>query len=644
MSERIKHSLSQLRTSFLQIWGFDTLSIIVALLIFCSILLNLFPTVFHMLGFKARAGFTGFIPFFVVLLYTSFRIPGRLGKALSITLTFSFFGLSLAGLWQTGQSQSTVFNGIVPLFDASDYYIDALRLMAGQPFSPFSARRPLFPGLLAVLLTITGSNLMAALGILTAITACACYLAAKEIQRTHGAEAAVFILTILFLFYRYNNGLTMSESLGVALGALGFVFLWRGIADSKQPSFWIGLFVTTLALNARAGAFFVLPLLLLWGTWIFRAPETRPSWRFLLGGLGAIAGGFLVNWLVFRLLAVSSGTLFANFSYSLYGLASGGKHWSYIFTVHPELANLPEPYQSSTIYRLAFKQIMQNPGLLLQGMLYNWSNFFSTSAYGAFSYVSGGNVIVNTIIQHVLLVLCAIGIYKALNKKSSDAYSSFVTVAALGVLISVPFLPPTDASRMRPYAASMIIFALLPAMGLVFILEKLNSRIRLFLVPDQASPDYEMATVLSLGLILIMTFGSYFVKLVGNPPALPSPNCGAGFVSIVTRFDAGTYFNVVSDDDPVPDGIPNFHLNIYKSNSHELADPNLINWAIKAKPPVTMFYALDYRTYGKALISIPNKLLPQPGTLLEICGKWEIDPNLAGYKILYAKSTNALSP
>ena len=100
--------------------------------------------------------------------------------------------------------------------------------MAGQNLSSFSARRPLFPGLLAVLLTLTGRNLMASLGILTAITAGACYLAAKEIQRTHGAEAAAFVLTILFLFYRYNSGLVMSESLGVTLGALGFVLIWRG--------------------------------------------------------------------------------------------------------------------------------------------------------------------------------------------------------------------------------------------------------------------------------------------------------------------------------------------------------------------------------------------------------------------------------
>ena len=44
--------------------------------------------------------------------------------------------------------------------------------------------------------------------------------------------------------------------------------------------------------------------------------------------------------------------------------------------------------------------------------------------------------------------------------------------SAIGVFISVPFLPPTDAYRMRPYAASIVIFAALPAMGLNYILSR----------------------------------------------------------------------------------------------------------------------------------------------------------------------------
>ncbi len=645
MIANFQHKLLQQRVFPGKNWVLDALSIIIALIIYNWILANASSSILDALIFKTRTGFTEFIPFFILSLYIAFRLPGPLGRFFSVTLTFMFFGLALAELWRTGQSQSTVFNGIIPLFDASSYYNDALRLTVGQSFSSFSARRPLFPGLLAVLLVITNQNLMASLGILTAITAAACYLAAVEIKRTHGAEAAVFVLLILFLFYRFHSGLVMSEGIGVALGALGFALIWQGLYKLRPSIVWTGIFVFTLAVIARAGTFFVLPFLVLYGAWIFRKPASRLSWQFLVGGVGAICAGFLLNWLVFHFLATDSGTIFANFSYSLFGLSSGGKSWAYIFTVHPELSKVPEPYQSREIYRLAFEQIFHNPSLLLRGMLYNWSRFFSFSDYSAYTYVAGKNAIVNLIAQWGLYILCVLGVYKWIRNKPSDIFSGLVVTAALGVVISAPFLPPTDSMRMRPYASSMIIFALLPAMGLVFILEKLNRRTAFFSKPDPNIPNYQAGVWLSLILVSVMTIGPYIVKLSGNSPRLPAPACETGETSIVARLDTNTYFNVIPDASSTPDGLPNFHLSTYKHNSHNLADPNLINWATKITPSASIIYVFDYRTYGSAIIISRNGLPSNSRSLTEVCGYWETAPNLVtNYNILYARSMNVISP
>ncbi len=350
----------------------------------------------------------------------------------------------------------------------------------------------------------------------------------------------------------------------------------------------------------------------------------------------------MLNWLIYQLLAAPSGVLFANFSYTLYGLASGGKNWSYIFTVHPELLNFSEPSQSNTIYLLALEQIWQHPSLLLQGMLYNWKMFFSYS-YGAYTFLFGKNMTVNIVVQCGLLILCAVGIYKCLSSKFSDVFSSFAVLSAFGIWISVPFLPPTDAFRMRPYATSIIFFGLLPAIGLILILEKLSPRPRFFFLKDLVFPSYGMTKLFSIGLLMALTIGPCLVKLTGKMPVLPMATCDAGFVSIVTHFDPGTYFNVIPDDDSKSDGMPNFHLQVYKHNSHDLSDPNLTAWAFRAKPPVSMFYALDYRTSGKALISIPSGLLPKPGLLMEVCGEWNTDSSLGDYNIFYAKSAKVIS-
>jgi hypothetical protein len=613
----------------------ETFRIILSVSIFVLILLNRSPNFLRPISLYSRTGFNAALVLFFLLLYITFRLQGWIGRTLSLTLTLALFAFALAGLWAIGQTQSTVLNGIVPLFDAADYYTDALRLLAGQDYSDFSARRPLFAGLLSVLLWLSGHNMMAALGLLTLITAIACYIAARELQITHGPEVAVFVLIILFLFYRQHSGTVMSENLGIPLGALGFILIWRGTAQKKSMLVWLGLFVTTLALNARAGAFFGLPLLLLWGGWMFREAGRRFSWRFLLIGSLIVAAGFAVNFILVRLLASPSGVPFANFSYTLYGLASGGKSWHYVFESHPELLTLREPDQSRTIYQMAFELIRQNPILLIKGSLFNWSMLFSDSWYSAYSYVGGENRTIKNIAQWGIFILCGLGLLRWF-RKIDDPLTSLMGISVLGVLISVPFLPPTDAYRMRPYAVSMIIFGLLPALGLSFGLETLKVRSTNKLNPEYGTPD---TTVLFTALLVLVTLvGPFIVKSSSSLPQFEQVTCASGLDLVSIRFDPGTHFNILRQSQPGLDWMPDFHIGRFRRNAHSLADPNMIAWAEDIEPLKSMFYTLDYRSSQKLLMVAPTELLPQPGSLWQVCGEWENDPALKIYNIFYVQT------
>ena len=614
----------------------EIVSLVLALSFFALILLNRSPNILRPISLYLRTGFNFTVILFFLPLYASFRFRGWLGHLLSLTLTLALFAFALAGLWAIGQTQSAVFSGIVPLFDASDYYTDALRLTAGQDFSVFSARRPLFAGLLSVVLWATHHNLMGALSVFTLITALACYIAAKEIQRTSGAEVAVFVLIILFLFYRFHSGVVLSENLGLPLGTLGFALLWRGTADRKIPLMWLGFFVTTLALNARAGAFFVLPLLLLWGGWIFRKQDSKFSLQFFVMGTSAMIAGFVVNFLIVRLLATPSGVPFANFSYTLYGLAAGGKSWIYVFESHPELYALQEPYQSREIYRMAFDLIRSNPALLVKGALFNWSMLFSNTWYSAYSFVGGENQFVQNIAQWGLFLLCALGFVKWF-RKPNDPLTSLVAVAAIGILFSVPFLPPTDAFRMRPYAVSMIVFGLLPGMGLLFLLETL--KLRFVVKPDIERVGQNAAVFLSIPLVVVMIVGPVIVKNTGSLPQFEKVTCAPGLDLVSLRFDPGTYFNIVRQNEPGLDWMPVFHIGRFQRNSHSLPDTNMIEWTAKIEPMKSIFSTLDYNSMKSVLIVTPTELLPEPNTLWQICGEWETKEGLANYNIYYARSS-----
>jgi hypothetical protein len=615
-------------------WIQEAFWMVLAVSIFVLILLNRSPNLLRPLSLSARTGFNLTVLLLFLLLYVSFRLQGWVGKALSLIVTLALFALALAGLWATGQTQSIVLNGVVPLYDASDYYIDALRLLSGQDLSDFSARRPLFASFLSVLLWLTGHNLMAALGLLTLITAVACYIAAREIQSTHGSEVAVFVLIILFLFYRHHSGTVMSENLGVPLGALGFALMWRGTAQKKRLLFWFGLFATTLALNARAGAFFTLPIFILWSGWALRDAGHRFSLGVLLVSAAVVFAAFAVNVILVRSLASSTGVPFANFSYTLYGLASGGKSWHYVFEKYPELLSLPADEQSRIIYQRAFALIQNDPSQLVKGAFYNWSMLFSDSWYSAYSFVGGEKRIMRNIAQWGILSGCVLGLIRWV-RKLDDPLMSLVGVSVVGILISVPFLPPTDAYRMRPYAVSMIVFGLLPAMGLLFAMEGLK------LPPTNQSDLGNTNPSALIGftplLVSIALLGPLILKGFGNPPQFDSVSCAPGLDGISVRFDRGAHFNILREKQPGLDWMPNFHIGRFRFNAHSLPDFNMINWAEELDPLTSVFYTLDYQSSQKVLVVAPTELLPAPNSLWQVCGEWEQDPLLKSYNIFYAR-------
>jgi hypothetical protein len=265
---------------------------------------------------------------------------------------------------------------------------------------------------------------------------------------------------------------------------------------------------------------------------------------------------------------------------------------------------------------------------------------FSNSWYSAFSFVGGENRTVGDVVQWGIFLLCALGFIKWF-LHMDDAFASLVGISAMGVLISVPFLPPTDAYRMRPYAASMIIFGLLPAMGLLFRMETLKLRF----LPKRVTEDAkESSTVTFTSLLVLgMILGPLIIKSFGNPPQFSSATCEPGTDVLSLRFDPGTHFSILRQDEPGLDWMPNFHIGRFRRNAHSLPNSDLIQWAESIEPGTSIFYTLDYHSWRNILVVVPTTLLPQPGVLWQVCGKWEEDQNLRTYNIFYVR-TNATSP
>ena len=610
----------------------QTISIAISIAVFILILLNRSPNLIRPISMALRTGFGSTIPLVMVLMYVAFRIPGRIGELLSLTSTMALFSFALAGLWASGQTQPNIISGLLPVNDATNYYIDALRILSGMDISNFSAMRPFFPGFLSVLLYVTDHNLMAALGILTAITGISCYFASREIQRTHGTEPAISFLIMMFLYFRFYSGATLSESLGLVFSLLGLAIIWQGKTLNKEWSTLFGLVMITIALNIRPGAMFILPAILLWGSLSFRGTK-KISIRFLLVGVMLILAVFYLHNLIIKIMAGPGGVAFSNFSWALYGLASGGNSWTYVFQAHPELIPLDTSEQNRAIYNLVINLIIQNPSLLIKGSFFYWKMFFSSTWYNAYSFAAGDNFTVNEITRWGMYFLGSMGFIKWYADRK-DTYASLAGFAALGVLASVPFVPPTDAFRVRLYASTIPFFGLLPAMGLAFLRDKVH--ISFFPKESPNIQKLNLTLPFSILLVMLISVAPIIVKTNSLPPATLNLSCPPEMDSITIHYDHGTFINVLKEDIVFLDWMPNYHNGLFRRNSHSLADTNLIEVLGELTPPSTLFYMLDYQSNHEALVIIKTDKLPQQNQLLFLCGFWDNNPEVIDYKIFHA--------
>ncbi len=134
------------------LWQF--ICLIISIVFFILVLINRSPNFLRPLGFSLRTDFWPIIPVTALFVYLVFRIPGRIGEVSTWAVVMVLFALPLAGLWAYGHTQTSTLSGLIPLNDAKGFYMDALRLTHGTNFSFFASRRPLFAGLLSVLLAV----------------------------------------------------------------------------------------------------------------------------------------------------------------------------------------------------------------------------------------------------------------------------------------------------------------------------------------------------------------------------------------------------------------------------------------------------------------------------------------------------------
>jgi hypothetical protein len=456
-----------------------------------------------------------------------------------------------------------------------------------------------------------------------------------EVRRAKGSAAGAVTFWIVFLFARRFIGTTMTESLGLTFGALSLAFFCRGVTRKSLPFNLAGLFLLTVALNIRAGAFFILPLLALWIGWLFRE-KSWMAWKPAGLAVLAVIAGFGVNSLVLRLIGTPGGMPFGNFAESLYGLASGGERWSYVYTQYEETRAMPEKERFEQIYQMSFDLIRKNPMGIVQGSLYQWGLLFSDSWFSVFAYVGGENAEGNRYIHWVLYALCAFALVQAVRKRKEPLYS-FLLVSIIGIFISVPFVPPGDAHKMRAFAATIPLLALLPAIGV----SELVNLVPMRMIRENPTGDLSSSglSIYSALLTIFLVIAPFIAMKSAVKPIIQPAVCQPGETPVTLHYAPGTSVRLIREDVLQLDWLPEFHYGRYKMFIHNLPNDESIAILSKLEPPSTLMLAYDIPTGNRVWVLTGTEKMPQNYGILQMCGNYvdTTDPDILRYGFYFPR-------
>ncbi len=475
----------------------------------------------------------------VILFILVFQIANRpLRTAAGLFLTALVFALPLAIRLSTSLSNATVLGGFIPYKDGYYYYNGANMLLNGQPITADGlqgAFRPLFPGLLSILLTITGGNLLAALAIMIAFLGGSAYWAAAAIRSQYGPLPAAIFFALTYAFIRPMIGDTLTEVPSLAFACLSLALLLGAARTHRFADAAWGGVMLVLAVSIRAGAFFMLPFLIIWLGWLFRG-DRKFSWRMaIIFGLVFVAAFGAFNLLLPRLITEKSGATFGNFSWMLYGQAVGGAGFQY----HLQALGTDD---SAVVLQAALQKIREYPLGLLIGFYKSYRDFFTHNSMGMFDLLSGGKAGWGWLFWSMCTAGLIYGIARAI-AEVRDSVNGMLLACFLGILASIPFLPPVDGGNRFYSGSAPYLFALmaihLPALNLNHEKEEQPAA-----APRRRSPACWMA-----GSIAVLMIGAPAVILnLSRSAQISLPECAAGETPVAFQILPGSFVDVLPDE------------------------------------------------------------------------------------------------
>lgn len=546
-------------------------------------------------------------------------------QLLYIFLGLGLFLLPLIHAWmiyplaiENINTSYSALGGILPWSDAHGYYEGANHFLENGYLNAWNTRRPLNAILFSMRLFLANYNFKIALILQALLCGLTCMLVARSISNTFGKVASVATLFILFVFASVFIPTTLSETLGLTLGCLAFVFLWEGVQSKHAGLFFSAGLLLMVGLNTRAGAFFILPLVIAWLGYHFRniADHQRFNWKIsFLFALGLLCG-CVFNFLLIKLYAdpTTGGAAHGNFALTLFGLVSGGKTWSYAYTAFPELSTMSEASQAPFLYAKSWETFRAQPWNLMLGILQGWAVLMK--AILSFFQTAFPNIVIKSLVRITGAIILFFGLrnFIRLYRNHPDTFG-LLSIALLGMFLSAAGIW-TDGG-FRVFAVTVPFFA--AAVGIVCssFFTKITSPQKSFL-NQKFPPSWHIRTTYILGYLLLA--GGLLGPLVTHafqtePSVIPVFSCAKHETPFISNhLSSAPYVDLSTKREQ-------FSSNMLRLNfeSKEAFSKILDARSQYSKAPAVLGIVRDAKTGTQQYVIAPTNIFANPHLWVGLC-------------------------
>lgn len=535
----------------------------------------------------------------VLIFYLIFQFNAHFAKVIACSFIIALFTIPIAINLTYGISNATIIGGFIPYKDGFYYYVGAEKLLAGQRISAQGlqgAWRPLFPGWLSILLHITNRNLLMALGVMTLITAYCCFIASETIRSEFGPLQAAIFTAMTYAFIRPMLGTTLTEIPSLGFANLSLILLMNTVRSKKLLEAVLGGFMLILAISIRAGAFFMLPLLVIWLGWHLRGSKRISFSAAAVYGAVLLVLFLAANVLFPRLTTEPGASTFGNFSYMLYGQAVGGAGFNY----HLEALGT---HDSDVVMQAALERIRSHPLSLMIGFAKSYRDFFTNNTWGIFDLLSGETANLEWLFWLLMISLLIFGLARSL-RDFKQPMNALILACFAGLFLSIPFLPPIDGGS-RFYTGSVpFLFALMTVH-----LPSFHFRHKDKGQMNASNPIPIIACSLAALFTIVLLAGPILILNASKKETGKLIECRNGLIAIQTEYTNGSFIDLLPDEDETCGKSPKLCHSTFERNGRDKKTDDfynlLVEMAEESTRGIRVWAGVDWSSVQHAFMILP---------------------------------------